>query len=167
MSDVVFRRIHGRIVPIKRKNPMQSGDVLTGVKLGVSGALATVAGAEAAGRLGMFGKRQAHASRLFTAKATNLIAKGNQESAMQALSKSVKHFKKAKATIGASKIIAGATALVGGGLLAAGAINMIPKEKRDTATKFGALGAIGIASGAGSLAVVNHIVKKRAFPFLK
>ena len=162
-SDVVFRRIRGRIVPIKRK----SSDVSSGLKLGAGGLAATVVGAEAAGRIGQFGKRQAYASRLFTAKSTNLLAKSKNQAAMTSLSKSVKHFKAAKLATNLAKFTSGATALVGGGLMAAGAINMIPREKRDTAIKMGALGAIGIASGAGSLAVINHIVKKRAFPFLK
>lgn len=162
-NGVRFVRIRGRIVPIRPKKPKQSNDVLNGTKLMVAGSLVTLAGAEAAGRAGMFGKRQAHGTRLFTAKAAAQVGKGVD--AHMNLVRAAKFLKRSKTSFAFAKAGSIGAAIVGGGLLAEGLVRAaIPKQYRDSP---GLSGVAHTVTGIPALAAVNYIVKKRAFPFLK
>lgn len=166
MSDIMFRRIRGRIVPIKKKKTEQSNDVLTGAKLGVAGVLAAVGGAEMSGRLGQFGKRQFFAAKLFTQRGANTFARGGIGFAH--LGKAGKHLKTGKRAVKAAKMLHSGSALVGGGLIAGGLVHaLFTKDKRDNPLRTAAIGTAVVGGATGALAITNAIVKKRAFPFLK
>lgn len=165
---VMFRRIGGRIVPIKVDPEAviqreMAATKKSGGRLIAGGLLGTALAAEAGGRLGLAGKIELSKARAYTERAIKFSAT-NMQFSNAAVMRAAKHLKKGRRLITGAKVFGGAAGLVGTGIIAEGvARRMFPDGNRDANKQAWASTLIGIPLYYG----VTKIIKKRAFPFLK
>lgn len=158
-EKIVYRRIHGRIVPIKVKEDV-SQTKKTGGRMMAAAAAGTFLAAEGSGRIGMLAKKEFRKTSIFTQKAAKFIGSNNEfsEAALKRAAKHLKHGK--KLALGAKTLGYGAS-FIGTSMFAEGiSRRMFPESQTKQAVTST---VIGIPLFFG----INKIIKKRAFPFLK